>query len=141
VGFFIFLVSKLINQNQIKMSSLMNWSSPYDKTTERRKSRKKLALSDLKDEDEDEKLADFAPKEPLQVDAPVQTPLFEAMPEVYDAPKGDVMEKLAYITRLLEEAKDEKTGYVTEEIILYLFLGIFVIFLVDTFVKNGKYSR
>ena len=128
------------------MSSLMNWSSPYDKTSEKRKSRKKLALSDLRDEDDDEKLADFAPKEgmvstPTEVQAPVQTPMFEGVPEIYDAPKGDVLEKLAYITRLLEEAKDEKTGYVTEEIILYLFLGIFVIFLVDTFVKNGKYSR
>ena len=128
------------------MSSLMNWSSPYDKTSEKRKSRKKLALSDLRDEDDDDKLADFAPKEGMglptqEVQAPVQTPMFEGVPEIYDAPKGDVLEKLAYITRLLEEAKDEKTGYVTEEIILYLFLGIFVIFLVDTFVKNGKYSR
>lgn len=126
------------------MSSLMNWSSPYDKTLEKRKSRKKLALADLRDDDDD--LADFgaqkeSPAEPSPPQAPVQTPLFEAMPEIYDAPKGDVLEKLAYITRLLEEAKDEKTGYVTEEIILYLFLGIFVIFLADTFVKNGKYSR
>jgi hypothetical protein len=120
--------------------SLINWSSPYDKTTEKRKSRKKLALSDLRDDDDE--LADFPkPEVQPQVDAPVQTPLFNAVPEIYDAPKGDLVEKLDYITRLLEDARDEKTGYVTEEIILYLFLGIFVIFLVDTFVKNGKYSR
>jgi hypothetical protein len=127
--------------------SLINWSSPYGKNpqnAQKAKSRKKLALADLQDDDEDgESLADFAPKKevPVEVPAPVQSPLFDTVPEVYDAPKGDMMEKLAYIIRLLEESKDEKTGYVTEEIILYLFLGIFVIFLVDTFVKNGKYSR
>jgi hypothetical protein len=121
----------------------MNWSSPYEKNAEKRKSRKKLALADLQDDDEGDKMADFAPKEEAMTvpESPVQTPLFEGVPEIYDAPKEDVLEKLSYITRLLEEAKDEKTGYVTEEIILYLFLGIFVIFLVDTFVKNGKYSR
>jgi hypothetical protein len=43
--------------------------------------------------------------------------------------------------QLLEEQKDEKTGRVTEEIILYVFLGIFVIFVLDSFVKTGKYSR
>ena len=42
---------------------------------------------------------------------------------------------------LLEEQRDERTGQVTEELILYLFLGIFTIFVLDTFVKTGKYSR
>lgn len=44
---------------------------------------------------------------------------------------------------LLEEQKDEKTHTITEELILYCFLGIFVIFLIDSFVKIGKskYSR
>ena len=44
---------------------------------------------------------------------------------------------------LLEEQKDEKTKIVTEELILYCFLGIFIIFLIDSFVKIGKskYTR
>jgi len=51
--------------------------------------------------------------------------------------------KLNYMINLLEEQKDEKTHTITEELILYCFLGVFVIFLIDSFVKIGesKYSR
>ena len=42
---------------------------------------------------------------------------------------------------LLENQQDEKTSNVTEEVILYSFLGIFIIFIVDTFFKAGKYTR
>ena len=42
---------------------------------------------------------------------------------------------------LLEEQKNEKTGSVTEELILYSFLGIFIIFIVDSFARVGKYVR
>ena len=52
-----------------------------------------------------------------------------------------LIDKLNYIIHLLEEAKDEKTGNVTEEVVLYSFLGIFIIFIVDSFSKMGKYTR
>ena len=42
---------------------------------------------------------------------------------------------------LLEENKDQKTQNVTEELILYMFLGVFVIFVVDSFARSGKYVR
>jgi hypothetical protein len=42
---------------------------------------------------------------------------------------------------LLEEQQDERTNNVTEEVILYSFLGIFIIFLVDSFARVGKYTR
>ena len=42
---------------------------------------------------------------------------------------------------LLEEQHDEKTHSVTEEVILYSFLGIFIIFIVDSFSRIGKYTR
>ena len=42
---------------------------------------------------------------------------------------------------LLEEQRDEKTGQITEELILYVFLGIFTLFVLDTFVKHGRYTR
>jgi hypothetical protein len=48
-----------------------------------------------------------------------------------------LMEKLNYIIHMLEDKKDEKTGHVIEELILYCFLGIFIIFVVDTFTKSG----
>ena len=42
---------------------------------------------------------------------------------------------------LLEEQQDEKTGHVTEEVILYSFLGVFMIFIIDSFARAGKYVR
>lgn len=54
----------------------------------------------------------------------------------------DVMlQKINYMINLLEEQRDEKTNNVTEEVILYSFLGIFIIFIVDSFSKVGKYVR
>ena len=44
-----------------------------------------------------------------------------------------LIEKLNYIIHMLEDKKDEKTGHVIEELILYFFLGVFIIFIVDTF--------
>ena len=51
------------------------------------------------------------------------------------------MTKLNYMIHLLEENKDEKTNNVTEELVLYMFLGVFVIFVVDSFARAGKYTR
>ncbi len=55
--------------------------------------------------------------------------------------KDELMTKLNYMIHLLEENKDEKTQNVTEELVLYMFLGVFVIFVVDSFAKVGKYTR
>ena len=55
--------------------------------------------------------------------------------------KDELLNKLNHIIYLLEEQQDEKTGHVTEELILYSFLGIFIIFIVDSFARVGKYVR
>lgn len=52
-----------------------------------------------------------------------------------------LMKKLNYMIHLLEEQQDEKTENITEELVLYLFLGVFVIFVCDSFTKVGKYKR
>lgn len=52
-----------------------------------------------------------------------------------------LMTKLNYMINLLEEQKDEKTENMTEEIVLYSFLGVFMIFIVDSFSRVGKYVR
>ena len=49
--------------------------------------------------------------------------------------------KLNYILVLLEEQQDYKTNSILEDLILYTFLGIFVIFIVDSFARSGKYVR
>lgn len=55
--------------------------------------------------------------------------------------QDDLMKKLNYVVHLLEEQQDEKTGGVIEELILYIFLGVFVIFVVDSFSRSRKYKR
>ena len=52
-----------------------------------------------------------------------------------------IMEKINYMVHLLEEQQNEKTNNITEEFILYTFLGVFIIFVVDSFSRSGKYSR
>lgn len=53
----------------------------------------------------------------------------------------ELLDKLNYMIHLLEDQQEEKTGHVTEEIILYSFLGVFLIFIVDSFARAGKYMR
>jgi hypothetical protein len=52
-----------------------------------------------------------------------------------------LLNKLNYVIQLLEDQKDERTNYVSEELILYTFLGIFIIFIIDSFAKATKYIR
>ena len=58
-----------------------------------------------------------------------------------NADANGLMKKLNYMIHLLEEQQDEKTENITEELVLYLFLGVFVIFVCDSFTRVGKYKR
>jgi len=64
-------------------------------------------------------------------------------PEVVNTTVHDnkFTEKMNYIIHLLEEQQKEPTKHITEEFILYTFLGIFVIYIVDSFARVGKYVR
>ena len=53
----------------------------------------------------------------------------------------ELMTKLNYLIHLLEDQKEERVGSITEELVLYCFLGVFIIFVLDSFVKVGKYVR
>ncbi len=53
----------------------------------------------------------------------------------------EIMEKLNYLVNLIENNNDEKVNSITEELVLYCFLGVFIIFIVDSFAKVGKYVR
>ena len=52
-----------------------------------------------------------------------------------------LLTKLNYMINLLENQQDERTHNVTEEVVLYSFLGVFIIFVVDSFARVGKYIR
>ena len=61
---------------------------------------------------------------------------------IKENPSDDILlQKLNYMITLLEDQQDERTNNVTEEVVLYSFLGIFIIFIADTFVRAGKYVR
>jgi hypothetical protein len=130
--------------------------------------RKQIGIQGMDNTDD---LADFIPlernhsrlkeKDPSlhtpEPDAPVSVEQFNTMPSLatedyyntvvpyYDTSKPatnpDLTNKLEYLIHLLEEQRDIKRGTVTEELILYTFLGIFIIFVLDSFVKVGKYTR
>jgi hypothetical protein len=68
-------------------------------------------------------------------------PYFNQVSSQNNNNRDQLLEKLNYMIHLLEEQKDEKTGHVMEEVILYSFLGVFIIFIVDSFARAGKYTR
>jgi hypothetical protein len=50
-------------------------------------------------------------------------------------------DKIAYLIHLAEEQHSAQTKYIAEEFVLYLLLGVFVIFVVDGFARSGTYRR
>jgi hypothetical protein len=54
---------------------------------------------------------------------------------------SELLKKLDNILYLLEEQKEEQNHLITEELILYVFLGVFIIYVLDSFVRAGKYVR
>lgn len=80
----------------------------------------------------------------IQEDSPNE---YYTQPNQYYAPqnilqeKDVVVNKLDYMIYLLEEQRELKTSSATEEVILYSFLGIFIIFVLDSFARAGKYTR
>ena len=63
------------------------------------------------------------------------------MPADASSYEHQLMEKLNYMIHLLEEQQKEPTEHILEEFILYTLLGIFMIYLVDSFTRVGKYTR
>jgi hypothetical protein len=108
---------------------LMNWSSPFIEEKKKITNPKQL-------EQVDDDLMDYKPPKEKKENI-YETPLFEYQ----KPPDSALMEKLNYMIYLLEEQRDEKTGQITEELILYVFLGVFTLFVLDSFVKHGKYTR
>jgi hypothetical protein len=60
---------------------------------------------------------------------------------MYGSNNDVLLNKINYMINLLEDQQDERTNNVTEEVVLYSFLGIFIIFVVDSFARVGKYTR
>lgn len=79
-------------------------------------------------------------------DSYAATPYYKGLSGGSDPPKltpqnSQLMEKLNYMIRLLEEQQKEPTENIMEEFVLYCLLGVFMIYLVDSFARAGKYIR
>ena len=66
---------------------------------------------------------------------------YQQQQPAYQSRDDILLTKLNYMINLLEQNQDERTNNVTEEVVLYIFLGIFIIFIIDSFVRVGKYTR
>ena len=81
-----------------------------------------------------------------RVDSPQPPTMFQQQ-QLYrgsggsSGPNEKWMEKMNYMIYLLEQQQNEKTNHITEEFVLYTFLGVFIIFVVDAFSRGGKYVR
>ena len=84
-------------------------------------------------------IQNYKPKYIPNNNIPVSTPPTQSY-NTYSDP-NIILEKLNYMIHLLEDKKDMKTKSTFEEMLLYCFLGIFTIFLVDSFSRVGKYIR
>lgn len=80
-------------------------------------------------------------EQPIQRVATNTTPYYAKMGISSSPGDSQLMEKINYMIHLLEEQQHEKTENITEEFLLYTFLGVFVIFVVDSFARAGKYTR
>jgi hypothetical protein len=98
----------------------------------------------LKEENEGD-LFNFYNKElPVKAEPIIKTQDYMLINESMPAPKttnSEMLNKLNNIIEMFEDQKEIKTGQKREEIILYCFLGVFVIYIMDSFVSIGKYSR
>jgi hypothetical protein len=52
-----------------------------------------------------------------------------------------ILERLNHLTMMMEEQRAEKTAHIGEEFVLYTMVGVFVIYIVDSFSRVGKYTR
>ena len=57
------------------------------------------------------------------------------------ASNHELLSKLNHIIQMFEEQKEIKTNQKNEEVVMYCFLGIFVIYVLDSFVYVGQYKR
>ena len=127
---------------------LMSWSSPFPEDSTKVASKPKtkiLSSKQLDSVDNENTLSDYVPPKPSKQEVieeknVYESPLYEP-PRAIKPKENELLERINYMIFLLEEQRDERTGQVTEELILYVFLGVFTIFVLDTFVKTGKYSR
>jgi hypothetical protein len=52
-----------------------------------------------------------------------------------------LLEKINYMIHLLEEQTKEKNGHALEEFVMFSLVGVFIIYVLDSFSRSGRYIR
>ena len=97
-------------------------------------------------EENDKELSSFYSSEIPNVEKYVPIPsdqymLIEDQNKVPAKRPDDLVQKIDRLMQMFEEQCEIKTGQKNEEIVLYCFLGVFTIYVLDSFVSIGRYTR
>jgi hypothetical protein len=97
-------------------------------------------------EENDKELSSFYASEMPNVEKYVPIPsdqylLMEDQDKVPGKRPDDLVQKIDRLMQMFEEQREIKTGQKNEEIVLYCFLGVFTIYVLDSFVSIGRYTR
>jgi hypothetical protein len=52
-----------------------------------------------------------------------------------------LLDKINYMIHLLEDQKNEKTNHTLEEFVMFTMVGVFIIYVLDSFSRSGRYVR
>ena len=135
------LDAKLTSEKNKLNKNMLSEVKPISKTEE-----SKISISDihknLKSENDTE-LTNFYKSEESNTVAPaVKANYLLINGETPIKPtNNEILTKLNNILEMFEDQKEIRTGQKNEEIVLNSFLGVFVIYIMDSFVNIGKYSR
>jgi len=89
----------------------------------------------------DSNLADLSNyRNVYQPPQPIKKPYYSNM-GIHTDTDNKLLEKINYMIHLLEEQQSERTNNITEEFVLYTFFGVFIIYVLDSFARTGKYIR
>jgi len=98
----------------------------------------------VKDDNEKE-LSNFYQHEKEEILPHIKTNQYLLIDEQDKVPQkpidADLVHKIDKLMEMMEEQSEIKTTKKNEEIVLYCFLGIFTIYILDSFASIGKYSR
>ena len=97
-------------------------------------------------EENDKELSSFYSSEMPNVEKYIPSPsdqylLMEDQHKVPAKRPDDLVQKIDRLMQMFEEQREIKTGQKNEEIVLYCFLGVFTIYVLDSFVSIGRYTR
>ena len=96
-------------------------------------------------EDGEKELSNFYESEKMDYKPTIKTNQYMLIEDQDKVPAkridSDLVNKIDKLMEMMEEQSEIRTTKKNEEIVLYCFLGIFTIYVLDSFATIGKYSR